>query len=115
MTRLGLLIRVGMAGFLLAVLGQAVLGILVASLEFVGLEQIQRSLLRASEAVYDPGIDLFYVITGSGEFGSVLVGLLSVMFAGLVYALGIGAACALYVGVVGCRATANPTRTNTDR
>ena len=99
--------RIGIAGFAIALLGQAIVGMLIACLEFVGLGESQRVLLRASETVYGPGIDLFHAITPGGwsGVGNVMLGLLSVIFTCFVYALGIGAICGMFAAVVGSRAT----------
>lgn len=109
--------RVGIAGFVIAVLGQAIVGVLLACLEFVGLGEAQRILLRASEAVYGPGIGLFYAITPGGwsGVGNVLLGLLSVIFAGLVYALGIGVLCGMFLAVVGSKSATSRAKAYADR
>lgn len=99
--------RAGVAGFAIAFLCQLIGGVVVACLEFIGLQEAQRRMLHGAEIFYSLGIDLFFSISPAswGGTGNVLLGLISILFASLIYSLVIGITCMLVTSVAKGRPT----------
>ena len=80
---------------------QAFAGMLIGSLEFIGFLPLERALLGRISAIYSPAIALFHIITPSRwqTLGNVCYGFLTVIFAVIIYGIGIG----IVFGIAGNR------------
>lgn len=95
--RKGSAARIGLGAFGIALGVQCAIWLAVASLEFIGLSQMQRGVLRSAETFYEPAVYVLRWFTPSDWYflGNVMLGFLAVAWGVIAYSFLIGCGAAL--------------------